>query len=755
MKKQTKTIAGLDATITIHRDAWGIGHARARSRHDAFFAQGWLQAEDRFWQMDAARRRVAGRGAEWVGREGIAADTLARRLGASAACQRDYAVLGPEARAMTDAYAAGVNAWLAAAGPRPAPEYAFLPDPPEAWEPWHCIAALRWRGWLMGSLWFKLWRAAAVGVLPPEQIAKLRIDDEDGDRLCIPPGADSQRWIASLAELAPAITALREMARPDLTGGGSNNWALAGSRTASGRPLVAGDPHRVFEMPGLYAQGHIACDEFDAIGPGIPGVPGFPHFGHNGHVAWGVTYAFSDIHDLFVERFEERDGALHCLFEDRWLPVASRRETIRVRDRADHEIEVHETGHGPIIAGDPTHGTGLALRSMQFIPTDHAFESLALMLTARTVDALFEATRGWGLMDHNLVAADTAGNIGHRVRAIVPVRPRINGWLPVPGWSGEYEWQGVVPFEEMPQVSNPPRGYIVTANNRIVADDSKHYLCTDCHPPYRARRLEELIAAQPAATPADMARLHGDVRSPNAGLFRELARRTSGLSAGAQTLRERILEWNGEVSADSLGASAYEAMRWTLAEHVARRSGLAGLASHELLHLPPGVGVVWQVWWMLPTLVRNNDTSFLAGENWPQAAAAALEEASSRFKELPWAQHHRALFVHPLQGLSAEAHDKLAGPSLPLAGDNETVLANGTVSAQHLGTSYGPVARYVFDVGNWEESRWIVLDGASGNADSPHRYDQNALWARCELIPMLYDWSTIERDARESLTLAP
>lgn len=751
----SKRLPGLDESATIYRDEWGIAHVRARRRRDAFFAQGYVHAEDRFWQMDAARRRVEGRWAEWIGAAGVESDALARRLGAAEACRRDYEAIDDEAREIIDAYAAGVNAWLGTGDPLPSAEYAFLTGAPEPWAPWHCIAAMRWRGWLMGSLWFKLWRAAALAVLPAEQVAKLRIDDGGIDRLCIPPGVDAKRWVASLAELAPAIAALEAIASPDMTGGGSNNWAIAGSRTASGRPLLAGDPHRVFEMPGMYAQGHVGCEEFDAVGLEIPGVPGFPHFAHNGHVAWGVTHAFADIHDLFVERFEQRDGGWHYLFEDRWLPVRSRRETIRVRDGEDRVIDIHETHHGPVIAGDPRRGSVLALRSMQFAETDRSFECLLRMLCARNTDDFFEATRGWGLIDHNVVAADTAGHIAHRVRAIVPIRPRSNGWLPVPGWTGEHEWRGMVPFEDMPHAADPERGFIVTANNRFVADDGPHYLCTDCHPPYRARRLEELIAGLPAATVDDMAALHRDVRCPNAELFRALVARAEGLGEAALALRERILDWDGELAADSVGATAYEMLRWTLTGQVARRSGLAKLSDHELLRLPPGVPPTMQLWWVLPSLIREDDTGLLDGQGWPTAVAAALEEAGARFDGRPWGEHHRARLVHPLQSLSAAASEQLAGPALPLPGDNETVMATGCAPASGLAAPSGSVARYAFDIGNWDESRWIVLDGASGEAGSPNRFDQNPLWARGEMVPMRYSWKAIARNARSTVTLRP
>ncbi len=306
---------------------------------------------------------------------------------------------------MLTAYAAGVNAFLGSGAPLPA-EYGLLDAQVDVWEPWHCIAVMRRLGLLMGSVWFKLWRTLALPVVGAENAAKLRYDDGGQDTLCIPPGAAAHRWAADLAALRPAVAALLHAMGTDETGGGSNNWAVGPSRTATGRPILAGDPHRVFEVPGMYAQHHLACDAFDAIGLTVPGVPGFPHYCHNGQVAYCVTHAFVDIHDLFLEQF---DAAGQVRVGDGWQPVTTRPETIAVRGEPDRTITVVETRHGPVIAGDPASGAALALRSVQFAETDLSFDCLPRMLLAGDVPSLFAATRGWGLIDHNLVAGDVAG----------------------------------------------------------------------------------------------------------------------------------------------------------------------------------------------------------------------------------------------------------------------------------------------------------------------------------------------------------
>ncbi len=749
----------VERPVHLYRDEWGIPHVRAHSVHDAFVGQGYAHAMDRLWQMDASRKQMQGRWAEWVGPAGLEADRLARRLRAGAASIRDYQALGADAKAMVDAYTAGVNAYLQTHRAPPL-EYGLLASEPEPWEGWHCIAAMRQRGYLMGSLWFKLWRAGALGVLGPEDVVKLRYDDGGSDRLCIPPGADASRWTASLADLRDPIRALGLLAAAADIDGGSNNWALAPSRTATGRPILAGDPHRTLELPGMYAQMHLGCDEFDVIGLTIPGVPAFPHFAHNAQVAWCVTHAFADIHDLYVEHFD-RDDPSRYLHQGEWLHAATTTEDIKVRGGAPASVQIVETIHGPVVAGDPARGAALTLKSMQFCDVDRSFDCLLPMLRAGSVDALFQAVRGWGLIDHNLVAADTDGHIGHLVRAVIPRRPAVNGWLPVPGWTGEYEWDGVIPAEQMPRVDDPDRGYLVTANNRVVTSipDTGDYFCTDAHPPHRARRIEQLIAGLGPASPADMAMIHRDDLSVPAQLFRSALADVEPLGEAARVVRDLVLDWDARMAPESAGAACYSRLRWALARIVGSRSGLDAVASvrpGEALQLPGGVSAVSQLWWVLPALLRSRDLSLTGGSSWPELLTEALEAVAREPEpaDTSWQRVHTAALGHPLTLVLPDMPQALSPAGAGLGGDNETVWATGCRSESASAAVYGAVARYVFDVGNWDDSTWIVVGGASGDPASPHYIDQHQAWSRCELIPMRYAWAAITASGPE-LTLAP
>jgi len=730
-----------DATAAdIWRDAWGIPHIKARTRDQAFAALGFAHARDRLWQMEALLRRGTGRYAEWLGKSAVSADILARQVDTAGASRRDFELVGAETRAMLESYARGVNAFIAT-GHRPI-EYQLLGAEPGEWLPWHSIAVMRQIGFLMGSVWWKLWRAAALPIVAVEAAAKLRFEDSGNELLCLPPGLEKGPYRAALEQLAAGAAALLEVAAPDATGGGSNNWALAPERTATGRPLVAGDPHRVLEMPNMYAQLHIACDEFDVIGLTVPGVPGFPHFGHNDKVAWCVTHAFVDIHDLYVERFSP-DGNTY-LFQGQWQPVRRRREEIVVRGEAPVAVDVAETRHGPLIVGDPAKGWGLALRSMQFSEPDRSFDALLPMMRAGSVESLYEATREWGLIDHNLVAGDIAGKIGYRVRAKVPRRPSSNGWLPVPGWSGEHEWDGIVDWSRMPAAIDPPGGAIVTANNR-VAENGEDYLCTDAMPPHRARRVWRRLEALTSPTVEDMAAIHRDIET-TPGI--ELRDRLRGLAATgkAAAVRDLILGWDGRMAADSLGATAYNATRLALTKLVAVRSGLAAVAQTPYARVAPGLIPENQLWWTVLGLLRADDRSLLGGASWDELLVEALiEAAKSPLSE--WGAAHLPRLTHPLSALFPEQSAALDRVSAPVGGDNDTVFATGCSASVGARAVYGSLSRYVFDVGAWENCRWIVFHGVSGEPGDKWHMNQNAAWAAGEMIPMLYDWGNIAREA--------
>jgi penicillin amidase len=745
-------LPGLISSVDVWRDPEGIPHARAQSLPDAFFAQGFVHAQDRLWHMEYDRRRAHGRWAELVGPAAVPQDVLARRLGLGRSARVDYEGAAPETRAMLDAYAAGVNAFLTMTRAWPV-EFALLGTRPEPWAPWDGLAVFKIRHVEMGPWQMKLWRARLLRQLGPRLAAYLCPGTPPTPMLIVPPGAEYR---------GPAPDFLEALAGSDVTlaslpswTGGSNSWALAGSRTASGRPLVAGDPHRALDTPNCYYQNHVACPDFDAIGLSFPGVPGFPHFGHNRHVAWCVTHAMADYQDVFVERFDPTDPTRYE-FRGEWRRAKVRRETVEVRGGRPVDVAITVTHHGPVVLGDPRTGHAVTLRYTATAELNRTFDALVPMLRAASVGDLEAAMRPWVDPGNNLVFADVHGAIGYRTRGVVPVRAQANAWLPAPGWDGAHEWKDTVPFEAMPTLRDPAAGWIATANSRIADLDYPHYLGLDYAPDFRTRRLAARLQELKSATVADMAAIHADRVSIPARALVDDVSRIEPLDAGSRAALALLRRWDGAMDADSPAAAVYAAFRARLVRDVL--GPLLGPLAAEAFASQLGAPVVHvaRLRGRLAEWIREDDRTLLpAGDDWGSAMARALAGAVAELRETlgsdpaawTWGRLHVTRPCHPLSALFPDAAGVLDPPSLAAGGDGDTVQAADFIPTAGFALTLTSVARYVFDLGDWERSGWIIPLGTSGHPGSRHYADQAADWAAVRLRPMRYDWARIARDA--------
>ena len=351
-------LPGLEGPVEVYRDAWGIPHIRAQCEVDLFFAQGFATAQDRLWHMDFDRHQALGRWAEFAGPAGVERDRLLRAAGMGRTALLDYRAASSEARAMVDAYAAGVNAFLDTSRSLPI-EYAILGQQPEPWENWHCLAVYKMRNTLLGTFEPKLFRTRLVEAIGPEKVARLIRGYHPGHLLTVPPGAVYEGPpIDGLDELSQAAKGANWLGE---VGAGSNAWSISGQLTDSGQPLVAGDSHRALDVPSVYYQIHLWCPEFAVIGHSVPGMPGALHFCHNQYVAWGMTYGSADTQDLFLERFRQGSEGREYEFRGAWRPATVLDETLAVRSAEAVKLEVTITHHGPVVAGDPASGSGVAI----------------------------------------------------------------------------------------------------------------------------------------------------------------------------------------------------------------------------------------------------------------------------------------------------------------------------------------------------------------------------------------------------------
>jgi penicillin amidase len=761
---------------TVRRDTWGIAHLEADSAEVAFAAQGWVAADDRIWQMEWDRRRALGRWAEVVGMAGAREDAFFRRLGLAAISRADYAALDGRTQAMCEAYARGVNRWLDTHTDALPAEFEHHPAPPEPWEPWHCVAVYKLRHIFMGTLTRKLWRGRIIAQAGPDAVMAT-VGDIEADAAMFP--GDGQHQIGPgvgprpdlLADAASVLDAcaadMAALAAAMDSDGASNSWALSGERTASGKPLLAGDPHRGIEFPNVYHQCHLRCDEFDAIGMGFPGVPGFPHFGHNAEVAWAITHGMCDDTDVFVERFVDGAGDLgaggsgsgdanaseHRLADG--TAVTWHFEDLQIRGEGTVEVLCGSTPRGPVVLGDPADGVALSMQWTGMFGTDTTLDALWPMLEAGSTAELVEAVRPWVLPVNNLLAADRAGSIAFKIRGRVVERLTASRWTPVAG-TDEFAWDGLqpVPFDDLPEWIDPDRGYLVTANNRTA--DGGPFISLDFAGPSRHDRICELLAPMTDATVADMAGVHADVTSLVAPSVVDLIAEY-GVECGhelSNTLLDMLASWDQRVTAESAEATVYAVIKRRLIEAITERMGIAG-AQLGAAGWPPAAEASRMASGAATRMLCERNLDVVPGLDNPigrrMAFSACVDETAAELRQRlgddpaswVWGRVHRMASPHPLAS-ALEPARALHPPVDGCAGDGDTVRQGGTAPETGERAIHGSVARYVFDLDDWDRSGWVVPHGVSGVRGSGHDLDQRQAWLDCELIPMAYSPAAVE-----------
>lgn len=762
------SVSGLDGPVTIRRDGFGIAHISAMTEDDAWFGQAYAAAQDRLWQMECDRSRATGRWAEAAGADArfagsgaVATDILGRRLRLEEAARADYAAMSTETRRMFDAYARGINAFLGSGQPLPV-EFGLCGISPAPWEAWHSLAVFKIRHVLMGSWQQKLTWGQVLARIGPEAYATLDAGSPPGSAIILPPGARVSALFDEAAdEIGKAAETLGYLANGD---GGSNSWAVHGSRTTTGAPVICNDSHRGLDVPNAYWQVHVSCPEFNVIGATFAGLPGFPHFGYNGSVAWNITHTQADYQDLYVERFGS-DGT----YETPSGPaVADRREElIRVRGGEDVAIETWATAHGPIVHGDPRSGLAIAMR---YTATDRAcrqWEALRPMLRAKTVDALFDTQREWVDPVNNLVAADTNGNIGYLTRGRLPIRTSSHGRrMPVAGWTGEHEWEGDVAFERMPRSVNPETGYIATANQRVLDTDDP-YISDLYAPPFRGDRLQELLGGRAQLSPERIASFQGDVVSTAARAWARLVGGSGPFTGAAERARGMLGAWDGELS----GAGA-EGLLYAFFRREITGSLFSPIIGDEtcrwlLDEQSPGAARVLSQW--LTNVVCRLESSYVSadpsGRPWsevlPGALARAWAAATAHSGEDPagwrWDSSHGLASRHALSSAFPELGGVLDPPRVPAGGDADTLqaAAYGWSGKSDFVMTTLPVYRQVVDFADPDHGSFVIPGGVSGLPGTAHYSDQLEHWRTHTRVPMRYREEDVRANAVSELRLRP
>ena len=718
-------VEGLDGDVVITRDRLGIPRITAASIADLFVGQGFATAADRLGQMEWDRRRAHGRSAELLGTPAnVVTDGFHRRVRLTDHARAGHAALDTDTRAVLDAYVAGVNAYAAAN--RPPAELATLGVTVESWAPWDPVAVFLVRHVSFATWQTKLWNARVLAALGPAAVGRFRHEGLGGEvPVIVPPGVRSaiaavaSAGVHGLAAVGPDVVA--ELAPLGLALSGSNAWAVHGDRTASGLPLVAGDPHRALEVPNVYYQVHLVGPDVDVAGVSFVGIPGIQHFGQSPDVAWAVTNAMADYQDLFIER----------------LPDAAtdvRDETITVRDGEPVELECATTAHGPIVAGGTEHGIGLALASTGLAASGGSLRTILPFLCARSVGDLTTALADWVEPANNFVLADGAGHIAYRTAGRVPRRHELNHLLPVPGWDPTYDWDGVVSLDELPAVDDPAGGVIVTANQRITDAPIAGALSSDYSSPHRAIRINERLGDRDRLTVEDMRAIHTDtVWRPGLAL----ADHVTALGGPAADV---LAGWDGRLDADSTPATLAAGIFGELCRLVAADLPAELHTNPFAAWEPPATTspVVQRLSYALSGLLAGDDDELVPGVRWVDRLPAAVQAAHAEGPR-PWGDVHRLTPRFALRGAGPATDAAMTITSPPLAGGRDCVLATNQVDGLTTVPLTGSTARYVWDLADRANSRWVVPHGASGDPLSPHFTDQLAAWSSGDLHLVIDD----------------
>ncbi len=733
----TLALPGLRGEVEVARDGRGIPVITAGNSFDAYAALGFVHAQDRLFQMDFLRRLASGRLAEAIGASALPSDRFMRTLGLRQAAAASLEAIDAETRAALEAYAAGVNAFLATREGLLPPEFLILRLEPEPWTPidsllWQRLMALR----LSGNWGEEALRASLLDVLPPARVAELwPAPEPDGPTtIGAVPGPLPGAVFGALIDAWP------DALRPTLA---SNAWVLDGSRTASGAPLLANDPHLGLGLPNVWYLAEVRTPDWRVSGATVPGVP-FHVVGHNGRMAWGMTTTHSDTMDLFVE-----DGAEPGFYRTPDGPqrFTTRTETIAVRDGIAEVLEVRTTRHGPVVSDllnvPLPEGSVLALSAAALEPDDRTAEALRRLNRAPTWAAAERALARYHAPQQNFLVADDGGTIGFLAPGRVPVRRAGRGLVPRPGGDGAFDWTGWLPHGALPRLESPSSGRIVNANNRPVPDSYPHLLSVHWPDPYRAERIEEVLGASDQLAQDDMQRLQLDAMS---GVFHDLwplmAETSPGSPAAAEAL-QRLDAWDGTMDVDLAEPLLFTAWRLML----------------ERALFADDLGPLYRRWEGSHPRLVERVLSGQTASDWcddvatPQAESCADQLAASLDDTLAsleaefgpadswrWGTAHRARLDHPvfsrLPGL-----DWLSGLSAELDGSDETVnrggfSARGDDWRQRLGRNHGAGLRAVYDLDDLDRSGFMIAAGQSGHPLSPHYRDLMEPWSQGRLIPI-------------------
>jgi penicillin amidase len=753
-------VPGLVGRVLIHRDRWGIPLIEADDPRDVPFAVGFCHGQDRAFQLELIKRVARGSLCEVVGPAALAIDRFARRVGFYHSATRQWPLLDADIRESLEAYARGATAGVTLGCPRRPHEFALLGAHPTPWTPIDTLAVTKVLSFTLCANWdVELARLKVLTEDGPEALAALDPTYPAWQPVPLPPGATAG---AAVDRLAQDVADLLALVKP---GGGSNNWVIAGTRTATGRPILANDPHLDASLPAHWYLAAARSPAGAIAGASFVGGPSFL-VGHNGHAAWGLTAGLVDNTDLFLEQVAP-DGA-SVRQGDGHVPCPVREEVIAVKGAPSVTERVLVTPRGPVV--------GPALRdapeaiSLRAVWLDNLpLRGFFAVHSVRSFAEFRVAFQDWPVASQNLVYADVTGAIGWQLAGRAPRRRKGHGTVPLPGWDTAAGWEDEpVPFEEMPHLENPPSGYIATANTRPQPEGQGPFLGVDWIDGYRLSAIQQGLEGRRDWDVAATLELQTDQKAPAWDELRPLVLTAPAADPDARQALDLLRGWDGEVRADSIPAAVYELFLAELATRVARVK-----APKTFSHmLGKGLSPItlynffcFRRTGHLVRLLRQQPEGWLASP-WPAEVADALASVVRQLRQLRgtdpdrwgWGALRPLVMHHPLSRRPGPMGQALAtvfnlGP-VPCGGDADTINQAAVLPLAPLAPTDNIASlRAVFDVGAWQNSRFVFPGGQSGNPFSPHYGDLFELWQKGEAVPIAFTADQMHGAAVATLSL--
>lgn len=748
----TLAVPGLEKPVTVLRDQWGVAHIFAQDQHDLFFAQGYVVSQDRLFQMELWKRSGQGRLAEILGPDALQRDINARLLRYTGNMEVEYASYSPDTKEILQAFTDGINAYIAErekpGGPGLPIEFQIAGFKPEPWEPEDCLNRMAAFS-MTGNSTAELYHAEAVAALGPARATRLFAFDPALE-LHPAPGVDFSGLSPQL--LRNLVGSDTRIEFPAHALEGSNDWTVSGALTATGKPIVANDPHRVIADPSLRYIVHLVAPGWNVIGAGEPGLPGVA-VGHNQNIAWGFTIFGLDQQDLYLESLNPANPLQYKTGRG-WAEMRAVKETFAVRGRPSVVVELKFTRHGPVLWQD--HTRALALRWVGAEPGTAGYLGSLAVDRAQNWQQFQDAMRRWKVPSENIVYGDRAGNIGEFSAGLAPLRKNWYGLLPVPG-DGKYEWAGFLPTQDLPHSYNPAAGFIATANHKMIPPEYPYKVGYEWDPGFRFRRVSAVLqTAKDSGRKlgvADMEKLQSDVVSLPGRELLGVLRQAAGNDSSDPAVR-LLLGWDGVVARDSAAAALYEIWLGELTTAVTRR-----VVPKQLWNMMRG----WPISKVLDAVSHPAPDVFgsqpVAARN--ELLLATVKSAREKLVTLEgpnpaqwsWGRIHTVEFRHPLDQVPQAKSLFDLGP-LPRPGDDYTVNATAFRNSdfrQVAGASY----REIMDLSDWDNSVAVNVPGQSGQPASPHYSDLLPLWSEGRYFPLWYSRGAVENHATDKLVLEP